>query len=100
MIFLGWSLIFYADPDSIQNPTTKTFPNFFGHIWYITYVMFSVGNGDFVPNSDAWMLLSSVVAFGGMGNGDTFSDVSPAGTRSSGGQTGFWQPGNQRREKS
>ncbi|GAB3540622.1 potassium channel family protein [Pontibacter brevis] len=66
MIILGWSLIFYADPVSIQNPTSKTYPNFYGHIWYITYVMFSVGNGDFTPQSDTWQLLSAMVAFGGM----------------------------------
>ncbi|WP_347158119.1 potassium channel family protein [Pontibacter chitinilyticus] len=67
LIILGWSLIFQADPHSIQNPTTKAYPDFIGHIWYVTYVMFSVGNGDFVPPSQGWMLASSLVAFGGMG---------------------------------
>lgn len=67
LILLGWSLIFYADPDSIQNPTTKAYPNFIGHIWYIAYTMFTVGNGDYVPTSGAWELSSSLVAFGGMG---------------------------------
>lgn len=67
MILLGWALIFYADPTSIQNPTTKAYPSFIGHIWYVAYVMFTVGNGDYVPNSTAWQFLSSLVAFGGMG---------------------------------
>ena len=67
MILLGWSLIFYADPTSIQNPTSKEYPNFIGHIWYVAYTMFTVGNGDYVPASDAWRFASSLVAFGGMG---------------------------------
>ncbi|MDX5438698.1 MAG: hypothetical protein LPK03_15970, partial [Pontibacter sp.] len=47
MIILGWSLVFFADAHAIQNPTTKAYPDFIGRLWYITYVMFSVGNGDF-----------------------------------------------------
>lgn len=66
LIILGWTLIFYADPFSIQNPTSKAYPGFPGHVWYVTYVMFSVGNGDFTPQSDTWQLLSAMVAFGGM----------------------------------
>lgn len=66
MIILGWTLIFYAAPHAIQNPTTKAYPGFVGRLWYITYVMFSVGNGDFTPQSNTWQLLSAVVAFGGM----------------------------------
>ncbi|WP_051364260.1 potassium channel family protein [Pontibacter actiniarum] len=66
MIIIGWSLIFYTATDAIQNPTTKSYPDFVGRLWYITYVMFSVGNGDFTPQGNAWQLLSAVVAFGGM----------------------------------
>lgn len=67
MILLGWALIFYADPSSIKNPNTQAIPSYLGHIWYVAYVMFTVGNGDYVPTSDAWRLLSALVAFGGMG---------------------------------
>ena len=66
MIILGWSLIFYAYPYAIQSPSTKSYPDFVGHLWYITYVTFSVGNGDFTPQTGTWQFLSAVVAFGGM----------------------------------
>lgn len=66
MIWIGWSLIFYSAPGSLNDTSDKTVPDFIGHMWYVAYTMFTVGNGDFAPTSDTWQFLSSLIAFGGM----------------------------------
>lgn len=66
-IWLGWTLIFYSDPTSILVKSTNSSPDFTDVIWYIAYTMFTVGNGDFLPQGDFWQVLSSFVAFTGMG---------------------------------
>lgn len=66
-IWLGWTLIFYSDPSSILVKSTNSSPDFTDVIWYIAYTMFTVGNGDFIPQGDFWQVLSSLVAFSGMG---------------------------------
>ena len=65
-LWLGWSMIFYAKPGSLATSQGEH-PDFFGTMWYIAYTMFTVGNGDFKPQGSVWQLLSSFVAFSGMG---------------------------------
>ncbi|WP_224997287.1 potassium channel family protein [Cesiribacter sp. SM1] len=65
-LWLGWSMMFYAQPGSLETSDGE-YPNFIGTMWYVAYVMFTVGNGDFLPQGDLWQLLSSFVAFSGMG---------------------------------
>ena len=65
-IWIGWALIFYAQAGNLASSKGVN-PNFFGTLWYIAYTMFTVGNGDFLPKGDVWQLLSSLVAFTGMG---------------------------------
>lgn len=67
LLLLGWVLIFYSDPNSIQPNPEKTLPGLVDYIWYIAYTTFTVGNGDFKPNGSTWQILSSLVAFSGMG---------------------------------
>ena len=65
-VWLGWTLIFYAREGNILTSKGE-YPDFFGHIWYVAYTMFTVGNGDWLPQGSAWQVCSSLVAFSGMG---------------------------------
>ncbi|GAB3174701.1 potassium channel family protein [Telluribacter humicola] len=66
LIWLGWTLIFYAQSDAIVNSSTTALPDFSDVLWYIAYTMFTVGNGGFIPNGNTWQVLSAFVAFSGM----------------------------------
>ena len=67
LIVLGWTLIFYSEPNALVVKSTNSIPDFSDTIWYVTYCMFTVGNGDFLPQGDFWQIISGVVAFTGMG---------------------------------
>jgi hypothetical protein len=61
-IWLGWSLIFAADRGSLQSSEGEI-PDFWGRMWYVAYTMFTVGNGDYLPQGSGWQLASAFVAF-------------------------------------
>lgn len=65
-LWLGWAMIFYARTGSLASSEGEL-PDFVGTLWYVAYTMFTVGNGDFLPQGSAWQLLSALVAFSGMG---------------------------------
>ncbi|WP_162055258.1 potassium channel family protein [Pontibacter pamirensis] len=65
-LWLGWTLIFYADLSSIASTRSNVTPDFTDVLWYIAYCLFTIGNGDFTPNGDAWQVLSSLVGLNGM----------------------------------
>jgi hypothetical protein len=64
-IWLGWTIIFYSDTNSIiakDNSSIK----FVDTLWYVAYLMFTIGNGDYSPSAGIWKFLSSIVGMGGM----------------------------------
>lgn len=65
-IWLGWTLIFYSNQSSLYIPNNPFEPGFADVSWYVAYVMFTVGNGDFLPAEGVWQILSGLVAFTGM----------------------------------
>lgn len=66
MIWLGWSLMFFSDSGSIYVRGAELIPQFSDIGWYVAYVMFTVGNGDFLPQQGFWQILSMLVSFTGM----------------------------------
>ena len=64
-ILIGWTIIFYAAPDALV-PKDKTPVDFTDAFWFAGYTMFTVGNGDFSPQTDFWQVISSIVAISGM----------------------------------
>ncbi|HEV7348880.1 potassium channel family protein [Telluribacter sp.] len=67
LLWLGWTLIFYSQSMAIVNSSTGALSDFTDVLWYVAYCMFTVGNGDFIPNGNTWQVLSALVAFSGMG---------------------------------
>ncbi|MFD3003987.1 potassium channel family protein [Pontibacter toksunensis] len=65
-LWLGWTLVFYADVSSIAPTRSGITPDFTDVLWYVAYCLFTIGNGDFTPNGDAWQVLSSLVGLNGM----------------------------------
>lgn len=66
LLWFGWSFIFYADKDSLNVQSGDPVPDLTDAMWYVAYCMFTIGNGDFIPNGDGWQILSSLVGMSGM----------------------------------
>lgn len=64
-IDIGWTLIFYADENALKAKDGGPI-DFTDALWYISYTMFTVGNGDASPKTDLYQVLSSVVSLTGM----------------------------------
>ena len=65
-LWLGWALIFFADPSSIASTRSSIAPDFTDVLWFIAYCLFTIGNGDFTPIGGTWQVLSSLVGLNGM----------------------------------
>ncbi|MFD2515973.1 ion channel [Pontibacter locisalis] len=66
LLWLGWTLIFYADLSSIASTRSDIAPDFTDVSWYVAYCLFTIGNGDFTPTEASWQVLSSLVGLNGM----------------------------------
>ena len=65
-IWLGWTLIFYSAPNSLEAGSGTLPVDFTDVLWYTSYNMFTVGNGDFIPGNDGWQIISSFISLSGM----------------------------------
>ena len=66
MIWLGWTLIFWSQPQSLTAQSERLPVDFTDALWYVAYNMFTVGNGDFKPQKDLWQVVSSLISLTGM----------------------------------
>lgn len=65
-IWLGWTLIFYSVPQSLQAGSSSPPVDFTDVLWFTSYNMFTVGNGDYAPGNDTWQVISSFISLTGM----------------------------------
>ena len=65
-IWLGWTLIFYSSPQSLQAGSSSSPTGFTDFMWFTSYNMFTVGNGDYSPGNDIWQVISSLISLTGM----------------------------------
>lgn len=67
-LWAGWVLLFGADPQSLIDTRAGEGggAGWTGRIWFVAYAMFTMGNGDFVPQTGWWQIASSLVNGSGM----------------------------------
>ncbi len=65
-IWLGWTLIFYSTPRALLAGSASLPVDFTDALWFTSYNMFTVGNGDFIPGNDTWQVISSFISLTGM----------------------------------
>jgi hypothetical protein len=65
MIWMGFSLIYLSDPDSVIDTGTEGITNTFGKIYFVGYTISSLGNGDLKSGSDSWRIFSNVMSIYG-----------------------------------
>ncbi len=65
-VWLGWTLIFFSVPHSLQAGSASPPNDFTDVLWFASYNMFTVGNGDFIPGNNTWQVISSFISLTGM----------------------------------
>lgn len=66
LIWLGVSLMFIADPDSILQGMTGEPATVVGKIYYVGYILTSLGNGDYSAAHGTWQIVSNLMGIHSM----------------------------------
>ncbi len=66
VVWLGWLLIFSADTSAVVSSTSGAPADFFDRVYYTTYTLFTMGNGDFRPAGAPWQAATSVALANGL----------------------------------
>ncbi|WP_194778371.1 two pore domain potassium channel family protein [Pararhodonellum marinum] len=66
IIWLGFSLVFLGDPDSVIDTITEVSSNEVGKIYFVGYTLTSLGNGDLKAATDAWKIVTNIMGMGSM----------------------------------
>lgn len=64
--WVGWTLLFLADPEAILNATTQQPAGFSDTTYFVGFSVFTLGTGDFVGSSEGWRLTSAAASFTGL----------------------------------
>jgi len=67
LIWLGWFTVFSADPHSIVNAQTHQPAGAAARIYFTGYSIATLGNGDFMPSSRLWQILTALTTLSGLG---------------------------------
>ncbi len=63
---VGWVLVFASDDSALINASDGSSAGWTGRIWYVFYAVFTMGNGDFVPQHGTWQVVSGLLTASGM----------------------------------
>ncbi len=65
LLWIGLFLILSSDSNSIVHSTSKEPANLVNTFYFSGYVLSTLGNGEFVPNSKTWQIVVAVFSFSG-----------------------------------
>jgi len=68
-VFLLWtslSLLIYSDPLSVVSSSDKTPVLGFEKLYFAGYILSTLGNGEYIPGSDFWRLITNIFSFTGL----------------------------------
>lgn len=66
LLWLGWGLVFLADPDAVVTATTRLPADLTSRAYFVGYALLTLGMGDYVPQGGLWQLLTAVASFTGL----------------------------------
>lgn len=64
-LWLGNFLVYLYDPFSVVVANTKTAASPLEKLYFVGYVLSTMGNGDLFPNGEGWRIYTSVISFSG-----------------------------------
>ena len=66
LLWAGWMVLFAADERSLLHAHNQTPADWSGRFYFVGYMMFTAGNGDFSPNGDGWQVAGALTNASGM----------------------------------
>lgn len=66
LLWAGWTLIYAAEPRSLLHASTQESADWSGRFYFVGYMMFTAGNGDYKPNGDVWQVAAALTNATGM----------------------------------
>jgi len=66
LLWTGWTLVFAGSATSLVDPHTGNPASWIGRAYFVGYSMFTMGNGDFGPSGETWMVATSLTTASGM----------------------------------
>lgn len=66
LVSLGWLVVFGSEAGSLLDVRTREPADLVGKIYFVLYSIFTLGNGDYVPNGKAYQLATAATVASGM----------------------------------
>jgi hypothetical protein len=66
LLWAGWVLLFSAEPGAVVASTSNAPADLAGRVYYVGFVLFTLGTGDYVPVGGTWEVLSAIASLSGL----------------------------------
>lgn len=65
-LWAGWLLVFSAEPETVIASLSKEPASLVERVYYVGFVLFTLGTGDYVPGGGLWQVLSVLASLSGL----------------------------------
>jgi hypothetical protein len=66
LLWAGWLLLLSAEPGAVVASSSNAPASLAGRVYYVGFVLFTLGTGDYVPVGGTWEVLSAVASLSGL----------------------------------
>jgi len=66
LLWLGWLMLFSADRNALISTQSHVPASLAGRVYFTGYSLATLGNGDYMPSSKLWQVLTAIMAFSGL----------------------------------
>lgn len=66
LLWAGWVVLFGSEGSSLLHAHNQTPADWSARFYFVGYMMFTAGNGDFSPNGDSWQVAGALTNASGM----------------------------------
>ena len=66
LLWTGWTLLFSAEPGAVVASSSNEPADLAGRVYYVGFVLFTLGTGDYVPVGGTWEVLSALASLSGL----------------------------------
>lgn len=67
LLWLGWFVVFSADPHALTSSQTHMPAGTVNRLYFVGYCLATLGNGDYMPVSHLWQVLTAILTIAGLG---------------------------------
>lgn len=65
-LWTGWTLLFSAEAGAVVASASQEPASLSGRVYYVGFVLLTLGTGDYVPIGGTWEVLSAIASFSGL----------------------------------